>query len=73
MKLHFENGRFYFESDRTGKGRKAREAFVQAYCPCGGVILADTEDWAVPICNECYEALGEPKTEPGLSLLKGDT
>lgn len=24
-------------------------------CPCGGVILADTEDWPVPICNSCYE------------------
>jgi hypothetical protein len=24
-------------------------------CPCGGVILADTEDWDTPLCYECYE------------------
>ena len=23
-------------------------------CPCGGIILADTEDWAVPLCYNCY-------------------
>lgn len=23
-------------------------------CPCGGIILADTEDWKVPLCYECY-------------------
>lgn len=23
-------------------------------CPCGGIILADCEDWPVPICYECY-------------------
>ena len=24
-------------------------------CPCGGIILADTEDFPVPVCNECFE------------------
>lgn len=24
-------------------------------CPCGGVILADTEDWPTPLCYECAE------------------
>lgn len=23
-------------------------------CPCGGIILADTEDWPIPTCHECY-------------------
>lgn len=23
-------------------------------CPCGGIILADTEDWAVPLCYSCF-------------------
>ena len=31
---------------------------------CGGVILADTEDWKIPVCNACYEGLGNPKQEP---------
>lgn len=36
----------------------------QKYCPCGGIILADTEDWETPVCDEHYEALGEPAKEP---------
>lgn len=24
-------------------------------CPCGGVILADTEDNQTPLCNHCVE------------------
>jgi hypothetical protein len=27
----------------------------QQWCPCGGIILADTEDWEIPLCYECYE------------------
>jgi hypothetical protein len=33
-------------------------------CPCGGIVLADTEDWKIPRCNECYEKMGEPKKDP---------
>lgn len=28
-------------------------------CPCGGVIYANTEDWKVPVCYECYEEIRE--------------
>lgn len=31
---------------------------------CGGFILADTEDWTLSVCFECWEALGHPATEP---------
>lgn len=31
---------------------------------CGGVILADTEDWKHPRCNSCFVALGEPDYDP---------
>lgn len=31
---------------------------------CGGVILADTEDWMRPVCYDCYFELGEPTKEP---------
>lgn len=24
-------------------------------CPCGGIILADTEDWSTPLCYECVK------------------
>ena len=34
------------------------------WCPCGGVIWADTEEWTVPICVECWEELGMPQEEP---------
>ena len=27
---------------------------VKTLCPCGGFILADTEDWPIPMCDECY-------------------
>lgn len=23
-------------------------------CPCGGIILADTEKWITPLCHECW-------------------
>lgn len=26
-------------------------------CPCGGIILADTEDWETPICHHCWVPL----------------
>lgn len=32
--------------------------FEEKRCPCGGIILADTEEWNVPLCNECYERMG---------------
>lgn len=25
------------------------------FCPCGGIILADTEEFTTPLCCECYE------------------
>ena len=30
---------------------------LQKWCPCGGVILADTEDWPIPMCDSCLEFL----------------
>lgn len=33
-------------------------------CPCGYPILADTEDWKVPRCYQCWHEMGEPKEEP---------
>lgn len=36
----------------------------QKYCPCGGIILADTEDWKTPLCDECYTQIGEPENDP---------
>jgi hypothetical protein len=38
-------------------------------CPCGGIILADTENWKVPRCFDCWHALGEPPVEPRLFIL----
>lgn len=33
-------------------------------CPCGQPgILADTEDWQVPRCHDCWVALGSPAGE----------
>ena len=31
----------------------AMNCWNKAFCPCGGVILADTEDCTVPVCIEC--------------------
>ena len=39
------------------------------YCPCGGIILADTEDWTVPVCYECWVKLGEPEQDPGAGVV----
>lgn len=27
-------------------------------CHCGQVILADTEDWMVSLCPDCYDLIG---------------
>lgn len=35
---------------------------------CGGVILADTEDWERPVCYDCFHELGEPTTDPSVLL-----
>lgn len=37
---------------------------VKDRCPCGGIILADTEEWKTPLCNGCFEAIGSPRNEP---------
>lgn len=31
---------------------------------CGAVILANTEDWARPLCPDCHDAIGAPSVEP---------
>lgn len=48
---------------------KARDINMKSdRCPCGGIILADTEDWKVPMCACYYEDIGEPKTDPHVPL-----
>ncbi len=37
---------------------------MPGFCACGGVILADTEDWEHPRCFDCWEDLGCPDEEP---------
>lgn len=36
-------------------------------CPCGYIILADTEDWETPLCFSCYFELTK-KTKDYQSL-----
>lgn len=31
-----------------------KEQVNQKYCPCGGIILADTEEWEIPLCYSCF-------------------
>lgn len=33
-------------------------------CPCGGIILADTEEWPTPLCYTCY--LPSEKVTPAI-------
>jgi hypothetical protein len=33
----------------------AKLADIKKWCPCGGVILADTENWPVPLCSSCCD------------------
>ena len=35
------------------KGFRDCFGFSKLWCPCGDVILADTEDWKIPMCYEC--------------------
>ena len=29
----------------------------ESRCPCGGIILADTDDWKIPLCYDCWYQL----------------
>ena len=41
---------------------------------CDGAILADTEDWDIPLCHECYEKrLAKNEVECGMFSLKEKT
>lgn len=33
---------------------KKKEYEIGERCPCGGIILADTDSWKVPLCYQCY-------------------
>ena len=46
--------------DTCGHGPAPVRPGTPGYCPCGGIILADTEGWDVPVCDDCYVAMGEP-------------
>lgn len=37
-------------------------------CLCGGIILADSEDWRTPVCPTCWEGMGSPAFEPRAPL-----
>ena len=39
---------------------------VRKFCPCGGIILADTEDWSIPMCYECVGEIKEGIKKEGL-------
>ena len=34
-------------------------------CRCGGIILADTDEWRHPLCFECFVACNEDENWPG--------
>jgi len=44
-------------------------------CPCGGVIYANSEDWKVPVCYQCFEEIREffanTRHEPRCDRCKG--
>lgn len=46
------NGPDFIESRRLGFLEGFRYK-IRGRCPCGGIILADTEDWKIPMCHEC--------------------
>lgn len=39
-----------------------------ARCLCGGIILADSEEWRTPVCPTCWEGMGCPAFEPRAPL-----
>ena len=38
---------------------RLRNTRAEPRCPCGGVIYANSEDWKVPVCYECFEEIRE--------------
>jgi hypothetical protein len=54
-RLSLEFGRKILDYEREIAALQKKLADLKKWCPCGGVILADTEDWPVPLCNACYE------------------
>jgi hypothetical protein len=46
---------------------------VSDRCPCGGIILADTERWRTPLCHECwvpFTRMDVPKLLSDLAALR---
>jgi len=33
--------------------------YDKRHCPCGGIILADTDECKVPVCANCFEEIGK--------------
>lgn len=42
------------------------------WCPCGGIILADTEDFRTPLCPNCYDETRSNTKEPLEALSNAD-
>lgn len=43
------------QNEGVGEGGYCTE---HGCCLCGGVMLADTEDWKVHLCHECFMEMG---------------
>ena len=55
---------------RGQKMSDKKYTFTEQRCPCGGVILADTEDWPTPLCYECYPKRLVGNYETAIKALK---
>jgi hypothetical protein len=47
----------------TGKTDGAPRCKEHGCSICGGIVLADTEDWTTPLCIDHWFDAGEPETE----------
>jgi len=55
--LPFENINYKHGVYCSARCRGKVIVIKQDYCECGGVILADSEDWDDPKCHSCLERI----------------
>jgi len=65
-RIPLDQAPYYQKGYLNGK----RDAHDKKWCPCGGVILADTEDCQTPLCADCTDDILSDETKRTQGLIK---
>lgn len=52
---YYECGGYFYRLDLSTEEPSIVRLYDGRYCPCGDIILADSDNWTIPVCPNCYE------------------